>query len=139
MKKLLALIVVLAAALAGWFWLKRSDDPKVPFAKATREKISNVLSTNGKVEPAQYIDVHVESSGLVKRLLVHAGDPVRKDQILAELGEPGLQQELEAAAARESQARANLQTLQAGGRSADTAELDGSLNRLKSGSRRRAA
>jgi len=132
LKKLIALIVALAAALSAWFYLKRSDDPKVLFAKTTRVKISNVLSTNGKVEPAVYVDVRVESSGLVSRLMVHAGDSVRKDQILAELGEPGLQQELDAAAAREAQARANLQILQAGGRSADTAELDGTLNRLKS-------
>jgi len=68
LKKLLALIVVLAAALSAWFYLKRSNDPAVSFAKATREKISNVLSTNGKVEPAEYVDVRVESSGLVKRL-----------------------------------------------------------------------
>jgi len=132
LKKLLALIVVLAAALSAWFYLKRSSHPPVSFAKATREKISNVLSTNGKVEPAEYVDVRVESSGLVKRLLVRAGDSVRKDQILAELSEPGLQQELDAATAREAQARANLQILQAGGRSTDTAEFDGTLSRLKS-------
>jgi len=76
--------------------------------------------------------VRVESSGLVNRLMVHAGDSVRREQVLADLSEPGLQQELDAAVAREAQARANLQILQAGGRSADTAELDGTLNRLKS-------
>jgi len=132
LKKLLALIVLVAAALSAWFWMKRSGDPTVAFAKTTREKISNVLSTNGKVEPAVYIDVRVESSGLVRQLLVHAGDSVRKDQVLAELSEPGLQQELDAALAREAQALANLQILQAGGRSSDTTEIDGTLNRLKS-------
>jgi len=132
LKKLLALIVLLAAALSVWFYLKRSGDPLVAFAKTTRQRISNVLSTNGKVEPAEYVDVRVESSGLVKQLLVHAGDSVRKDQVLAELSEPGLQQELDAAIARESQARSNLQILQAGGRSSDITEIDGALNRLKS-------
>jgi HlyD family secretion protein len=132
LKKLLALIVVIAAALSLWFYLKRSDAPQIPFAKATRQTISNVLSTNGKVEPADYIEVRVESPGLVKRITVHAGDAVRKGQVLAELSEPDLQQELDAAMAREAQARADLQTFQAGGRSADTAELEGSLNRLKS-------
>jgi HlyD family secretion protein len=57
---------------------------------------------------------------------------VRKDQILAELDEPGLQQELDAALARDAQARASLQVLQAGGRSSDIAEIDGSVKRLKS-------
>jgi HlyD family secretion protein len=133
LKKILAVLVLaLAAGLSLWFFLKRSDVPVVPFAKATRGTISNVLSTNGKVEPADYVDVRVESPGLVKRVLVHAGDSVRNGQVLAELSEPGLQQELDAALAREAQARADLQTLQAGGKSSETAELDGSLNRLKS-------
>ena len=83
--------------------------------KATRQTISNVLSTNGKVEPVDYVDVRVETPGLVKKVLVHTGDSVSKDQVLAQLSEPGLEQELEAATAREAQARADLQTL-AGGR-----------------------
>jgi HlyD family secretion protein len=131
LKKALVFLLVLAAALGAWFFLKRSNVPAIPFAKAARETISNVLSTNGKVEPVEYIDVRVESPGLVKRVLVHGGDSVRKDQVLAEMSEPGLQQELEAAAAREAQARAELQTLQGGGRSSDTAEIESSLNRAR--------
>lgn len=134
MKKILLLIPILliAASLYAWFYLKRSNAPLVPFAKTTRQTISNVLSTNGKVEPSDYIDVRVESPGLVTRVLVHAGDTVRKGQVLAQLSPEGLQQELDAAMAREAEARASLQTLQTGGRSSDTAELQGSLNRLQS-------
>ncbi len=131
MKKTLAAVLVLAAMVAGWFFLRRPSVPRVTFTKAVRETISNVLSTNGKVEPEEYMVVRVESAGLVKRMLVHAGDTVRKDQVLAEINEPGLQQELDVANAREAQARADLQTLQAGGKTADTAEIDGSLNRLR--------
>jgi HlyD family secretion protein len=132
LKKILVLVLVVAAALAAWYFLRKSDAPPVPFTKARRETISNVLSTNGKVEPAEYVDVRVESPGLVKRVLVHAGDLVRKDQTLAEINEPGLQQELDASVAREAQARAELQTLQGGGRSSDNAELTGTLSRLQS-------
>ncbi len=110
----------------------RSAAPAVSFVRATRQTISNVLSTNGKVEPVDYVDVRVETPGLVKNVLVHAGDSVSKDRIIAQLSEPDLEQELEAATAREAQASADLQTLQAGGRSSDMTELDGSLNRLKS-------
>jgi HlyD family secretion protein len=131
-KIVVAAILALTVAFAIWFFVKGTDAPEVPFAKTTRVTISNVLSTNGKVEPGEYVDVRVESPGLVKRVLVHAGDAVRNAQVLAEVTEPGLQQELEAAMAREAQARANLQTLQAGGRSSDTTELEGTVNRLKS-------
>lgn len=131
MKKLVAVILALGAALAGWFYTHRSGAPTVPFARTARETISNVLSTNGKVEPVDYIEVRVETAGLVKRLLVHAGDKVRNGQVLAELSEPGLQQELDVAEAREAQTRAELQTLESGGRSAETAEFDGTISKLK--------
>ena len=125
------MVIVSAAVAAGWYFIKRPAVPTVLFAKTTRQTLSNVLSTNGKVEPVEYMEARVQSPGLVKRVLAHNGDSVRKDQVLAELSEPGLQQELDAALAREAQARADLQTFQAGGRSSDTAEIDGTVNRLK--------
>lgn len=133
MKKAILFFLIAAAAItaAGVYLGKRSSVPVVPFAKTTRQTLSNEISTNGKVEPADYIEIHAETPGLVSRVLVHAGDTVRKDQILVELSEPGLQQELDAAVAREAQARADLDTMQAGGRSSDTAEIDGSVSRLK--------
>jgi HlyD family secretion protein len=130
-RTLFVILLLAAAALAAWFFNRRSDVPQVPFAKATRGTISNLLSTNGKVEPVDYIEVHVQTPGVISQLLVHDGDSVRKGQVLAHLSEPGLEQELQAALAREAQSRADLQTLQAGGRSSDGAELDGSLNRVK--------
>jgi multidrug efflux pump subunit AcrA (membrane-fusion protein) len=96
-----------------------------------RETISNTLSTNGKVEPLEYAEVRVDTSGLVRQLPIHLGDTVRKGQLLAELGQPGLADELAAAEARAAQARAELDTLRTGGRSGDIAEIDGSLSRLR--------
>src|SRR5438067_5822818 len=127
LKKTLLLLVVLGAGAAGaaWWFRSKSAAPRVPFSKTTRQTISNVLSTNGKVEPFDYVQVRVESAGLVKRVLVHEGDSISKGQVLAELSEPGLQQELDAAKAREAQARADLLTFESGGRSGEMAEIDG--------------
>ena len=133
MKKALWLLPLLViAGVAIWMGERKSAAPQVPFAKTTRETISNVLSTNGKVEPLDYTEVRVELRGLVKRVLVHAGDVVAKGQVLAEISQPGLQEDIDAAVARETQARAELQTLQSGGRSAATSELDAGVDRLKS-------
>jgi len=55
---------------------------------------------------------------------------VSMGQILADVTDPALQQEIEAAEAREAQIRAEIGTLEAGGRSADFAEIDGSVARL---------
>jgi HlyD family secretion protein len=132
LKKAVGAVLVLAAALAAyWVLTRKSEAASVPFYRAARETISNVLSTNGKVEPREYVEVHAEATGLLKRLLVQNGDTVRKDQVIAELSEPGVQQELDAASAREAQARAEMQTLQAGGRPVDTADIEASLSRLR--------
>jgi len=130
LKKLFLLLLVPVAALILWGFLKKSADPKVPFAKAARATITSTISTNGKVEPIEYADVRVEVAGLVNRLLVHQGDTVSKGQEMAELSQPGVAQELEAAEARAAQARADLETLQAGGRGSAIAELEGARNRL---------
>lgn len=132
MKTAILLIVLLAAGGAGaWYYSNRSDAPEVPFAKTARETISNVLSTNGKVEPVEFMEVRAEVRGLISKLPIHAGDTVPQGQPVAELGDPGLQQETDAAAAREALARAELATLESGVRVADTVEVEGSVNRLK--------
>ena len=133
MKKIVLIVVVLAAAGAGIFALQRRPAvPRVPFAKTVRETLSSVLSTNGKVEPVEYVQVRVEAPGLVKGILVKAGDTVRSGQMLATLSQPGLSDELASAEARLAQARAELQTLEAGGRSADVSDVEASLRRARS-------
>jgi len=132
LKKILFAIPLLAL-LAGGYWIYqiKSTPPSVPFAKTIRQKISNYLSTNGKVEPEQYTEIRVDVQGLLQKLSLHQGDPVSKGQAIAELSQPGLEQELQTAEARVAQARADLSTLSAGGRSADLAEIDGNLAVLR--------
>lgn len=127
------LIALIVAAAAGIYWAVRrhSEPTPIPFAKATRGSLSSVVSTNGKVEPIEYVEVHADSAGLIQRVLVANGAAVAKDQVLAELSTPGLQDEIDAATAREAQARADLSTLEAGGNSEAIAELDGNLRRLR--------
>lgn len=131
--KKIILPILLLAAIAGAWWVYRikSEPPSVPFAKALRQKISNNLSTNGKVEPEEYREVRVDVQGLVEHLSIHQGDVVAEGQVIAVLSQPGQEQELQSAEARAAQARADLSTLTAGGRSADLAEIDGNLAVLR--------
>ena len=131
--KKIVLLVLLLIAIAGAWWAYqiKSTPPSVPFAKAMREKISNNLSTNGKVEPEEYMDVRVDVQGLVQHLGIRQGDTVTKGQAIAELSQTGLEQELQSSEARAAQARADLSTLTAGGRSADLAEIDGNIAVLR--------
>jgi HlyD family secretion protein len=131
LKRTLLLLLLPVAALLIWVFQKKSEAPRVPFAKTVRETISNTLSTNGKVEPIEYQEIHASAPGLVQRVLVRQGDTVQKDQALVELAQPGLDQDLRAAEARVAQARAELEALRAGGRPSDRAEIEGNINRLK--------
>ncbi len=132
MKKIISAVLLLAAVVgAWWIYQIKSEPPSVPFAKARREKISNNLSTNGKVEPEEYTEVRAEIAGLIERLPVHQGDVVTRGQVFAEVSQPGIGEELQSAEARASAARAELGTLTAGGRSADLAEIDGNIAVLR--------
>lgn len=133
MKRIVLLVVLAALCAAGyWAYEKKNAPPAVSFAKVTRETIINTLSTNGKVEPMDSQDARSEAGGIIARLLVKQGDTVRAGQLLAEIRETGVQQELQAAEAREAQVRADLQTLQQGGRPFDLGELEAQVSRLRS-------
>lgn len=131
MKKALIALIIAGIGAALWFYKQRDSELPVPFSKAVRQTISNTLSTNGKVEPFEFVDVRVDTPGLVKSLPVHAGENVRQGQLLAELSHPGGAEEQAAAEARAAQARVELDALRAGGRGSETAELEGNLNRLR--------
>ena len=131
MKKLWLLLFLPVIAVLIWTIQKRSEAPRVVFAKASRETISSTIETNGKIEPIEYVEVRVEAAGLVKKLLIHLGDNVRAGQEIAQLSQSGLPEDLQAMEARAAKARAELATLQGGGRSSEQAELQGNLARLK--------
>ncbi len=132
MKKIVFAVVLLALTGGGyWIYQVKATPPSVPFAKTTRQNISNNLSTNGKVEPEDYTEIRSGVQGLIERLGVRQGDTVAKGQVVAELSQSGLTQELQGAEARVEQSRADLSTLAAGGRSADLAEIDGNLTVLR--------
>ncbi len=131
MKKFFLFSLLAVAALAILVFRRRAEPPRVVFAKVLRQAISSTLSTNGKVEPIEYVEVRVEASGLVRRVLVRLGDEVHAGQVLAELRQPGAAEDVEASEARVAAARAALDTLQTGGRGSEQAELAGDLNHLK--------
>jgi multidrug efflux pump subunit AcrA (membrane-fusion protein) len=131
LKKLIIVLVAVAAVITALALRRGSAAPRVEFAKAARETISNTISTNGKVEPSNYVEVHVDTAGLLSKLHVHQGDTVSQGQVIGEISLPGTSEDVAAAEARLAQSRAELATMQAGGRSADIADIDANLKRLR--------
>jgi HlyD family secretion protein len=130
-KKLLWLLPIPLAALGWWAYHRNNDTPQVPFAKVMRETLISTLPTNGKVEPIEWQAVHVEQAGLVSQVPVEEGQTVSQGAALAILSGTGLQADLDAAAARVAQARADLATLDAGGKQLELTTIESDLAGLR--------
>jgi HlyD family secretion protein len=131
LRRLRWLALIPLAALGWWMFHRDRDAPRVPFAKAIRETLTSSLPTNGKVEPIEWQAVRVEQAGLVSKVPVQAGQIVAKGTVLATLSDTGLQADLEAAEARVAQSKAEIATLEAGGKHVDLTEIESDLAKLR--------
>ena len=132
--KRLWLTLILLAAAGVIFWMleqQRGRPPQVTFARATRENISSLVSTNGKVEPAEAGVARAERAGAVKRILVQRGQHVESGQTLVELDSSDAQAELKTAEARQAAIRAEMQVLAQGGRAVDRAGIDTAIDKAR--------
>lgn len=97
---ILLLALVPAAALVWWAIHKKQLPPEISFTTARRETLVSTLITNGKTEPMMWQDVRADNEGLVAAVPVKEGQVVSKGALLAQLSEPGLIEDLQAAEAR---------------------------------------
>ena len=132
MKKLLALVGVVAIVVLAWWLIRRRNaPPEVPFAKVIRETLVSTVITNGKVEPFEWVAVLAERPGVVEKLNADRGTRVARGDVLVEVNAETARSELTAAEARVSQARAELAVVTGGGRPLDVAEIEGEMARAK--------
>jgi HlyD family secretion protein len=128
----LSLLGVIALAALAWRLIAwRNQLTEVPFAKAIRETIVSSVATNGKVEPVEWAIARAERPGAVIKILIRRGQRVSQGESLVELDATEAQTDLAMANARITQARAELDVLEKGGRSADLTDISSNLERLK--------
>ena len=132
-KRVWLTLLVLAIAGVGLWSLEqqRGRPPQVTFARASRENISSLVSTNGKVEPVESGQARAERSGAVKRILIQHGQRVEAGQTLVELDASDAQAELKTAEANQAAIRSELQVLAQGGRATDRAGIDTALDKAR--------
>lgn len=130
-KLLLTLLVILAVCALAITILHKGAPPTVKFTRAQRQKLVSSIPTNGKVEPYRWQAVRSETAGLISRVDVQNGSKVAEGSTLAQLTDPEIQASIESAQARVEEARANLQSLQAGPKPAELTDIDNSLNRAR--------
>jgi HlyD family secretion protein len=132
LKKLLLLALLAGvAAVIVWGVLRKSDPPKVSFARVKRQTLVSALPTNGKVEPSVWQAVRAETAGTVSRAPVEDGQTVAAGTVLAAIADPSLQAEIDAAQAKLNEARANLASQEAGGKPAEFTDIENSLARAR--------
>lgn len=131
MKKLLILLLVVAAGVIAWGVLRKSQPPKVNVALARRQTLISTLPTNGKVEPFEWQAVRAESAGVVGMVDVREGQSVSRGQVLAHMSDPALLADVEAAQAKVAEARAALAGLEAGGKPAEITDIENRLARAR--------
>ena len=131
MRKFWVCLLLPLAILLAWLFRAKTEAPEVPFTKARRETLISTLPTNGKVEPLEWVAVRVDTPGLVGKVPVRQGQEISKGALIAQVSTPGLGEQLRGAQARESGARTELETLGAGGRSSELAQIENDLNTAK--------
>lgn len=106
-----ALAVVLLASFASM------RDEVIPVRAATLERgsIRSVVSTNGKIEPAQNFEAHSPINTTVRRLLVKEGDHVKKGQPLLQLDDSEARSQAAHAQAQLKGAQSDVEAVEHGG------------------------
>ena len=112
----LLLVVAVAAGLTVWIVSKKTTPPEVDFIKVTRETVSSMLSTNGKVEPLEWMPVRAERAGVITRVFVTRGQVVKEGAPIVELDPRVANAELSKAQAAIEQAQTQEKILNQGGR-----------------------
>lgn len=112
-------------------WVRGSGPAEVPFARVTSETILSTLNTNGKVEPVEWAATHAQVGGPVEQIHAQRGQTVRKGELIVTIAQPSVQADLSTAQARIEGARAEIETLNLGGRASEQAEIESGLARAK--------
>ncbi len=130
-RSILALILGAAAVLIAWIISRKATPPEVEFTKVARETIVSMLSTNGKVEPSEWMPARAERAGVVAHVLVSRGQSVKKGQPLVDLDTRVAEAELSKAQAGIQQARSEEQVLDQGGRISERQQVEADLLRAR--------
>ncbi len=110
--KIIAGITVAGLSAGGWYWYtsaaQSSQGEVVQPITVRRGNLEEVVTSQGKLEAKQYVDVGTQVSGQLKAIHVDIGDTVTKGQLLAEIDPRVYQAQVEAGEAKLNSLRAQL-------------------------------
>ena len=83
--------------------------PPEKIVAVERGDVARSVVARGKIEPLSRVGIKSKANGIIKALMVDAGDPVTEGQVLAELDKADLEAQLRGAKAARDAEEANLQ------------------------------
>ena len=106
-------LVIAILIFVGWAVDGNAAIDKSKLGEVKRETIDKNVVATGKVEPITKAEIKSKASGIVKHLLVDAGERVKAGQVLAELDKEQIQAQVRASSAALEAAEANLRATEA--------------------------
>jgi macrolide-specific efflux system membrane fusion protein len=121
--KVIGLLAIGSLVVGGWYWYaSAARKPEQNSARAvtvTRGTIEELVTSQGKLEAKQYVDVGTQVSGQLKKIYVEIGDAVKQGQLVAEIDPRVYQAQVEASEAHLNSLRAQLNQQKAAATLAD--------------------
>ena len=86
--KFLILLIVVAAAGAGWYFLRpkkveTAAGPAYEYAKVERKTVQNIVSATGTLAARELVEVGTQVSGTIQKVLADFNDTVEENQLIA--------------------------------------------------------
>jgi RND family efflux transporter MFP subunit len=128
MKKYWLLLALPVLLILWWGLDHRQSSVTVHFATVKQTQIESTVSTNGKVDPAEWAAVRAETAGVVRSILTQRGARVGAGQTIVTLDTTAARAELAAAQARLQEAQAEVLTLGQGGKASQISSLTASVS-----------
>jgi macrolide-specific efflux system membrane fusion protein len=111
-KAVIGAVTIVAMLAGGWYWYagsaQDSEKERLRPIAVTRGTIEEVVTSQGKLEAKQYVDVGTQVSGQLKKIHVEIGDAVTKGQLVAEIDPRVYESQVEASEARLNSLKAQL-------------------------------
>jgi HlyD family secretion protein len=108
---LLLVLLIAGGLIAATHGGTKMDPSKLQ--KVEKGDLAKSVVATGKVTPITKVEVKSKASGIVKNLLVDAGDKVKKGQLLAQLDKAEIEAQVEQSRAAVEAAEANLKSSEA--------------------------
>lgn len=127
-------MVLVAVAMAGvvllWLAARKPGPPEVPFARVKQETLVSILTTNGRTEPADWAPVRAMRAGRLRAVVAEPGARVAAGAAVAVIDDAEARAAVSSAEARVEALRAEMRTLERGGRAGEIAQIEGAIAKL---------